>query len=290
MKSKTPVQETVEVIEQLEEEQIDLEVVRWFAGEGDASDRRQQRLQRLQHERGDRLYSDLLFALFGQRYPRREALRAWNAIVEHRDELERVLKRNPGIVVAALDWVTNLQDDFSLGLSLIETGKLENMLERAVVDGLTGMYDHDTLMTLLEKEVERARRHAESIAVLMLDLDDFKQVNDELGHQKGDEVLARTADIMRATVRTMDMPGRYGGEEFAVILPETDIAAALQSAERLRCAVEAGFERDIGLTVSVGAACFPQHAATVETLIRSADEALYQAKRAGKNRIASAQA
>jgi len=93
---------------------------------------------------------------------------------------------------------------------------------------------------------------------------------------------------MRETVRTMDIPGRYGGEEFAVILPETDIRASIQSAERLLESVRAGFERDVGLTVSIGAACFPEHADTVEALIGVADEALYRAKQEGKNRIISA--
>ena len=288
MKIKPEMQQTVEVIEKLEEEQIDMEVVRWFAREGRAPDSKKRWLEQLRQDRGDDLYSDLVFTLVGQRYPRDEARRTWDAIVTHRDQLSRLLKRNPGIVVAALDWMTNFQDDITDELSLIESGKLENVLERAIVDGLTGLYDHDTFIILLGKEIERARRHGENFALLMLDLDDFKQINDKYGHQKGDEVLARMAEIMRETVRTMDIPGRYGGEEFAVILPETDIRASIQSAERLLEAVKMEFERDVGLTVSIGAACFPEHAATVETLIRMADEALYKAKSEGKNRIVSA--
>lgn len=288
MKNKAEAQQTVEVIEQLEEEQIDLEVVRWFAGEDQAPGRKKQWLEQLRHDRGDKLYSDLVFTLVGQRHTREEARRMWNSMVAHQAELTRVLRRNPGIVVAALDWVSNLQDDAPGELSLIESQKLENMLERAIVDGLTGLYDHDTLITLLGKELERARRHSEDIGLLMLDLDDFKQINDEYGHQKGDEVLVRTAEIMRETVRTMDIPCRYGGEEFAVILPETDIRASIQSAERLLESVRAGFERDAGLTVSIGAACFPEHAGTVEALIGVADEALYRAKQEGKNRIVAA--
>jgi diguanylate cyclase (GGDEF)-like protein len=288
VKSKSGTQETLEVIEQLEEEQIDLNVVRWFASEDRSSRVDGQQLERLRYERGDRFYSDLMFALAGQRFPQQEARQKWEAIVAHRDDLTQLLRRNPGIVVAALDWITNLQDDTSDELSLIDSGKLENMLERAVVDGLTGLYDHDTLITLLGKEIERARRHDESIAVLMLDLDDFKRINDEHGHQKGDEVLTRMATIMRETLRTMDIPGRYGGEEFMVILPETEIGASIQSAERLREAVEVGFEQGIGLTVSVGSACFPGHAGTVEALIAKADEALYRAKKDGKNCVVAA--
>ena len=276
---------TVEVVEQLEEEQIDLKVVRWVAGEGEPPAGQRQWLEQLRSERGAGFCSDLIFALLGRRYPQSEADSMWEQIVSHRDELTPALGRNPGIVVAALDWQTNILDNKAPELSLIESGKLENMLERAVVDGLTGLYDHDTLFKLLEKEIERARRYSEMISFLLLDLDDFKQINDVFGHQKGDEVLAKVADIIRETLRTMDIAGRYGGEEFAAILPETDVAAAAQSAERLRKVIEEQFRQDIWLTISVGVACFPGDGDEVGVLVKTADEALYQAKAEGKNRV-----
>ena len=159
---------------------------------------------------------------------------------------------------------------------------------RSTSDGLTGLYDHDTLLTLLEKEIERARRYSETISLLLLDLDDFKQVNDVFGHQKGDEVLVQLADIIRETIRTMDIAGRYGGEEFALILPETDMAAAVQSAERLRASVATRLRQDVQLTISVGVACFPNQEQTVAALVRAADEALYSAKAKGKNCVVPA--
>ena len=214
----------------------------------------------------------------------------WDRIVTHRDELSGALGRNPGIVVAALDWRTNFQAGKAVELNLIESSKLESMLERAVVDGLTGLYDHDTLFTLLEKEIERAKRHSETVSFLLLDLDDFKRVNDEFGHQTGDEVLVRLAEIIRETIRSMDIAGRYGGEEFAAILPETDVTDAAHSAERLRKAAEAGFRRDVQLTISVGVASFPRDGADVGALVKTADEALYQAKLNGKNRVMMRQA
>ncbi len=285
MTDKTETQSTAEVVEQLEEEQIDLKVVRWVAGEGEPSAGQRKWLDQLRAERGDDFYSDLIFALLGRRYSQPNAQKMWDEIISHRDALTRALERNPGIVVAALDWLTNFQDDKAVELRLIEAGKLENMLERAVVDSLTGLYDHDTLLTLFKKEIERARRHVETISFLLLDLDDFKQINDELGHQKGDEVLAKVADILRETIRTMDIAGRYGGEEFAVIFPETDEAAAAQSAERLREAIEESFRQDVQLTISGGIACFPDHGNGVDALVKMADEALYQAKAEGKNRV-----
>jgi len=288
MKDET--QSTAEVVEQLEEEQIDLKVVRWIAGEeGEPDLRQRQWLDQLRRDRGDDFYSDLVFALLSRRYPQPgEAHMMWDQIISHRNVLTQALERNPGIVVAALDWLSNVQDDKTVEWGLIETGKLENMLTRAVLDGLTGLYDHDTVLTLLEKEIERARRHSKTISLLMLDLDDFKLVNDNFGHQKGDEVLVRLADIIRETIRTMDVAGRYGGEEFIVILPETDIISAIQSAERIRETIEDQFSQDMQLTASVGIACFPNDGDNVTTLVKAADEALYQAKAEGKNQVVAA--
>ena len=288
MKDENSFQITAEVVEQLEEEQIDLQVVRWVAGEGVPLPIQKQQLDQLREERGDGFYSDLIFALLGRRYSQLDAHSMWGEIVSHRDVLTGTLGRNPGIVVAALDWLTNCQDDKGEELRLIESGKLEKMQERAVVDGLTGLYDHDTLLTLLEKEVERAKRHTKPLAFLLFDLDGFKQINDEYGHQKGDEVLAKLADIVRETIRTMDIAGRYGGEEFALILPETEVTSASQSAERLRAAIEERFRQDAQLTISVGIACCPDDGNAVEALVKKADEALYQAKSEGKNRVVAA--
>lgn len=122
----------------------------------------------------------------------------------------------------------------------------------------------------------------------MLDLDDFKLVNDNFGHQKGDEVLVRLADIIQETIRTMDIAGRYGGEEFSVILPETDLIEAVQSAERIRESIENEFHQDVQLTASVGIACFPNDGDDVTSLVKTADEALYQAKAEGKNQVVTA--
>ena len=277
-KSKT------EVVEQLEESQIDLTIVHWEAGEKNPGSDDLQLLDSLRKERGKDFYSDLLFVLLGNRYSSKEAATIWNRIISHRDSLIQALGRNPGIVVAALDWRTNFQDNAEQ-LSLIESSKLDDVRESAVVDGLTGLYDHDTVLMLLNKELERAKRHGEKCSVLMLDLDDFKQVNDEFGHQKGDEVLIRLADIMRENLRTIDTPGRYGGEEFMAILPETDRSEAIQSSERLRKAVKNKFSQDISLTISIGVACFPVDAHHADALLEQADNALYRAKKEGKNRV-----
>lgn len=284
MVDETEKQSAVDVVEQLEEDHIDLQVVRWAAGEHLPSSTQKKWIQRLQQDRGDGFYRDIIFALTGCRYSGSEAHKTWKEIIAHREVLTQVLGRNPGVVMAALDWLTNVSAEKSKEFSLIESGKLENILERAVLDGLTNFYDHDTLILLIEKELERARRHSEMVSLLMLDIDNFKQVNDEFGHQKGDEVLTRMADIIRETIRVIDIAGRYGGEEFSIILPETNITEAIRSAQRLRKRIEASFSQDqSGLTVSIGVACFPVDGSSVDALVKKADEALYMAKSIGKN-------
>lgn len=197
MEERTGPESTVEVVEQLQEEQIDLKVVRWVSGDWEPRSEQKEWLEQLRRERGDGFYSDLIFALCGCRYPRAEAHGIWTEIVAYRDELSRMLGRNPGVVVAALDWFSNFQRSDVSEFSLVESDKLESMLERSVVDGLTGLYDHDTLLTLLGKEIERGKRHTEKLSLLLLDLDDFKLVNDEHGHLEGDRVLAGVADGIR---------------------------------------------------------------------------------------------
>jgi len=137
----------------------------------------------------------------------------------------------------------------------------------------------------------RSRRHALKTSLVLLDLDDFKLVNDTLGHLEGDRVLARAAALVKESVREIDIAARYGGEEFAVVLPETSRTGAYVVAERVRLRVEQRFRRRRGprVTLSGGIVTWPDDAATPADMIVKADEGLYRAKAAGKNRIVLAQ-
>jgi diguanylate cyclase (GGDEF)-like protein len=128
----------------------------------------------------------------------------------------------------------------------------------------------------------------EPVSLVLLDIDHFKPLNDEHGHQIGDDVLRQVAAVLGETARTIDVPARYGGEEFAVVLPECDRAEAAMVAERLRSAIEQA-DTIVKITVSAGVATFPEHGATPEALIRAADDALYSAKDSGRNRVVAAQ-
>ena len=163
----------------------------------------------------------------------------------------------------------------------------------SITDGLTDLFNHRHIHELLHEEFERSRRSGEPLAVAMMDLDRFKQVNDTYGHPTGDVILYETAQLLRETSREIDMLGRYGGEEFMAILPGTDEAAAAHFAERLRRRVEEHVYRDeateVRMTTSCGVASFPSAgAATPDDLVKVADEALYLAKTSGRNRVVRA--
>jgi diguanylate cyclase (GGDEF)-like protein len=158
---------------------------------------------------------------------------------------------------------------------------------RAATDGLTGLPNKRAVTDALKRTFAQATMTKVPLALLLLDLDHFKQVNDQYGHAAGDQVLAGVGTALRSVLRARDFAGRNGGEEFAVLLPDTDIAAALEIAERVRAAIAEVTLPGTGVpvTVSIGVAGFPGHASTLERLDRLADAALYVAKRQGRNRV-----
>jgi diguanylate cyclase (GGDEF)-like protein len=164
------------------------------------------------------------------------------------------------------------------------------LYELATVDGLTGLYVRRYFDTRLREELERSRRFEAPFSVVLLDIDDFKQLNDTHGHALGDRVLRDVAQAMRRCLRGVDIAARYGGEEFAVILPRTAMLDAHAVAERIRHDIgEVRVVHDgrvVGVSASLGVACFPESgAADAGNLVERADVALYRAKAAGKNRV-----
>ena len=155
-------------------------------------------------------------------------------------------------------------------------------------DPLTELPNHRALLSTLKQELERAQRFDRPCSLLFLDLDHFKALNDGYGHAAGDTVLRAFAGVLSTTIRNMDTAGRWGGEEFVVILPEATAEEALDIAERIRKAVSFfSFEISGGLhlTCSVGVACYPEHAADQDALLTAADQAMYGAKRLGRNQV-----
>jgi diguanylate cyclase (GGDEF)-like protein len=161
-------------------------------------------------------------------------------------------------------------------------------------DPLTGLYNRRYLDDALERELQRARRQGYPVSVLVIDIDRFKALNDQHGHQAGDEVLTALASELHASVRADDLACRWGGEEFVLVLPTMSIEAAGERADMFRSDFErrAVRYRDANLraTVSVGVAAFPMHGVTAAELLGAADNALYRAKSEGRNcvRVAGA--
>lgn len=167
--------------------------------------------------------------------------------------------------------------------------ELHEQREQAGHDPLTGLYNRRYLEETLEREVARAVRAKQPISIVMLDIDDFKTLNDRYGHQAGDQLLCLLGDVLQARTRRDDIACRFGGDEFVVMLTGTPLEAAAERAEEWRRAIEDGqvldAEHPLHTTLSAGIAGFPVHGPTGAELLRSADRALYQAKTEGRNRV-----
>jgi diguanylate cyclase (GGDEF)-like protein len=196
-----------------------------------------------------------------------------------------------GVILGALVLVA-----FALVVPLVRDLRQqhERAEEEAITDALTGLSNHRRFRQILGKEVERAKRFDRPLSVVMLDLDDFKAINDNHGHLQGDRVLREVGRVLRAESREVDEPARYGGEEFAIVLPETRIDGAMEVGERIRRQLDNmrlsvdGTPDAITIRASVGVAGSPEQTLDVNSLIKAADGALYRAKQQGKNRTARA--
>lgn len=166
---------------------------------------------------------------------------------------------------------------------------LEDLALSNRIDGLTQVFNRKHWEECLAKEFSRSRRYGHDLALIMLDLDHFKRLNDNYGHQCGDMVLIETANSVKSLLRICDLFGRYGGEEFAIILPETDLSGAVDVAERIRKTIEqlalVYQNQKISVSASIGVAVIDDSDKHYEDLINNADNALYSAKAAGRNQV-----
>jgi len=219
-----------------------------------------------------------------------EALAHWQGIIRNGQELSRKLGRQVGIHLAIVDYFTNINPLMTSPM-LIEVHVFRQTELLAMVDGLTGLFNRRYMDIVLRKEFTRGERYGKEFTICLIDIDNFKTINDTRGHQFGDLVLKEIASLLRDSVRSEDMVCRYGGEEFMIILPETDAVGGRIFGERIHAETrKRKFFVDNGITFSGGIASYPLCARNVENLVKSADKALYRAKFGGKDHLESADA
>ena len=206
-------------------------------------------------------------------------------VVRPLEDLSRAADRIAEGDLAARAPVAGDYEIASLGVALNRMA--DELRSHARTDDLTRLPNFRAFRERIDDEIERAARYGERFGVLVLDLDRFKKYNDSYGHLAGNDALQRVASVIGKTVRSVDFAARYGGEEFAVIVPQIDTPSLATIAERIRAGVEALPAPPDGasVTVSIGAAIYPDDAVKVDALFQAADERLYRAKREGRNRV-----
>jgi diguanylate cyclase (GGDEF)-like protein len=205
--------------------------------------------------------------------------------IDEKEVLKYFMYTSKYVVFNGEEMVLVLVDD----ITELMTANLE-LKKMAVTDGLTELYNHKHIYFKLEEEISRARRYGTTLSLLMMDIDYFKRINDNYGHQTGDKTLIAVGKLIRDIIRDVDYAGRYGGEEFMIILPQTQLKNACATAERIRKKVESHHFEEIKepVTLCVGTAELILETEKPETalkLIDRADKLLYQAKQAGRNRV-----
>ncbi len=260
------------------------EFISGIAGDSPLTAEDERLYERLREETGDDLYVKILFYITHQVFLKDDSKKLWNDILTHKYELSRILNRNVEITVATLDYLTHIKNSIKHP-KLVGEAFIGKIAELSSSDGLTKLYNRSYLFIKIKEEINRYNRYQTPFSFIILDIDDFKKVNDCFGHSRGDEILTRLGALLSKSKRDLDVCARYGGEEFAIILPYTKSREAVKISERIRKLVEAYFTSDCGVTISLGVSNCPKSAVVIERLVTLADEALYESKRAGKNRV-----
>ena len=214
-----------------------------------------------------------------------EAAERAAAIEAHRRELGSRLGRNVGAVVAAVDYMLNISGEL-VAPTIVEHAALELLEHRSVTDPLTGLFNRYHFDAMIQREIARCRRYGAPLSLLLADVDRLKPLNDRWGHQAGDRALSRVSNAIQHSLRGTDIAARIGGDEFAIILPDTDAVAGLIVATRIRRTLAEQSSHTV--TMSGGLVELPRNAdaaASASELMMIADQALYTAKKSGGNCI-----
>lgn len=245
-------------------------------------------LNKIRSKEGDKIFTVLLKLLTDLDFEKEDAKKNWLEILDHQEEMRHRQGRPINLLTAICDYFFTVNKFFN-SPKVIELDVFEKTVESSKTDSLTGLYNRRYFDEILTKEINRGERYGTEFSLLFLDLDDFKVVNDTMGHKAGDIALQGIADLILAAKRSEDTAARYGGEEFVLILPETNKIKALVIAERIRARAEqmelCFDKKKFRITLSGGLATFPADGINASQLLQNADKAMYIAKFQGKNNI-----
>jgi diguanylate cyclase (GGDEF)-like protein len=247
-----------------------------------SAENRPQHFPPLDYVDNQKVFSSFIKLLTDIEMHEEEASYHYARIVEHSRYLETTINRKVGFRVAMLDYLLNINPKMKCP-KFIEFSDYQNIVSLSFIDNLTGVFNRNYFDNTFNKELHRAGRYNQPFSVVMLDLDDFKLVNDTYGHPVGDSVLKEFTFLLKNLLREEDIAARYGGEEFVVMLPQTDVAGSKIFAERLlEETVAHTFPENISLSFSAGVATYPIHGDSKKDLIEIADKSLYASKSRGK--------
>ncbi|EPG65811.1 diguanylate cyclase [Leptospira wolffii] len=237
-------------------------------------------------KKDDYFYSDFFRIVANLDLPESEARSLWKEIYTHAEGLSKQLGRSMNFVVALLDFIY-LKNRLIENPKIVDMYSFEEIILNAVIDEGTGIYNRRYFNLVLNKEITRSKRYKRSFCLFLFDLDNFKRINDTKGHEFGDDILKLVAGTLMYAFRTEDISCRVGGEEFAVILPETTKANAKIAIDRFRTYLRNSSKNDFGIevTVSGGVSEYPSDSEDGSRLYSVSDSRLYEAKAAGKDRI-----
>jgi diguanylate cyclase (GGDEF)-like protein len=246
------------------------------------------RVNELRTSEGVAVYHTLFKLLAGIDIPQEKSDEHWEKALKHRQDMIQLLGRNVDTTTALSDYLQTFTN-FLNKPRLIEASFYENIFHDTIHDKLTGLFNRPYFDEAYNQQISLAKRYHNDFAVLFLDIDNFKEVNDTYGHLAGDEALKQISKIICTQKRDSDVAARYGGEEFVLLLTHTDNISGYIFAERLRQTIENlkvyYHDQCIKLTISGGIASFPFNTSNPEQLLQMADNAVYLSKGAGKNRI-----